>query len=557
MFKKLLFTLMLALSGHLVQAQNEFITTWKPGNVQNPVPVNPPFASSNTQAWAPFQGTNYTIHWEEVGYPAHQATLTGVTSVYQVLLDFGTPLNPNPADATYTVKVSNGSGNFHRIYFRDPVTLTGTIDVTGDSSKIIAVNQWGNTKWSSMQYAFTGCNKLDLLATDIPDLSEVTNMSYMFMGCSSLSGNPSINDWNTSNVTDFTGLFNACMIFNQPIGNWNTGNVTTMAVMFLMARNFNQPIGNWNTGKVTEMTAMFNNATVFNQPIGNWNVSKVMDMEFMFSNASKFNQPIGNWNTSKVVEMDNMFLNAKLFNQDISNWNTSEVVYMDGMFSGAEQFNQNLGSWNTSKAIYMNSMFTNAKAFNQDIGGWNTSNVILMDGMFANATVFNQNLGSWNLGSLTTASNMFGNSGLNCQNYDRTLVGWSQNSATPNNIFLSPVAPLVYAHPAAVNARNYLITSKNWNISGDIYDKECQSFLGVSNIKHENNTGIYPNPATDFIFVKNSEAKKFTIIDQSGRKVSKGMLDDGKIDARDLVPGNYILQLSSDKSIQNLKFIKK
>jgi surface protein len=557
MYRKLITLLLFIVSLQVIKAQNEFITTWKPGNVQNPVPTQPPFPSSSTQAWAPFQGTNYTIHWEEVGYPSHQATLTGITSVYQVLLDFGTPLNPNPGDATYTVKVSSGSGNFHRIYFRDPVTLTGTIDVTGDTSKIIAINQWGNTKWSSMQYAFTGCNKLDLQATDIPDLSEVTNMSYLFMGCSSLSGNPSINNWNTSNVTDFTGVFNACMIFNQPIGNWDTGNVTTMAVMFLMARNFNQPIGNWNTGKVTEMTAMFNNAISFNQPIGNWNVSKVTDMEFMFSNAGVFNQPLGNWNTSKVEEMDNMFLNAKLFNQDISNWNTSEVVYMDGMFSGAEKFDQNLGNWNTAKAVYMNSMFMNAKAFNQDISGWNTSNVISMQGMFANATVFNQNLGSWNLSSLTTASNMFGNSGLNCQNYDRTLVGWSQNPATPNNIFLSPVAPLVYAHPSAVAARNYLITTKNWNISGDVYDKNCQSFLGVSDVKTKHDIGIYPNPATDLIFVKNSEAKKFTIIDQSGRLVVKGILNDGKIDIRELIPGNYILQLSSDKSIQNLKFIKK
>ena len=557
MFKKLITLLLFIVFIQITKAQNEFITTWKPGNIQNPVLNYPPFPSSDTQVWAPFQGTNYTIQWEEVGYPAHQATLTGVTSVYQALLDFGTPLNPNPADATYTVKVSNGNGNFHRIHFRDIVTLPFTSYLTGDSSKIIAINQWGNIKWSSMQYAFTACHTLDLLATDIPDLSEVTDMSYMFMNCPSLLGNPTINTWDTSNVTNFTALFNGCTIFNQPVGNWQTGNVTSMAVMFLMAHNFNQPIGNWNTSKVTEMTAMFHNAKVFNQPIGNWNVSNVTDMEFMFCDAKVFNQPIGNWNTAKVAEMNNMFLNAKAFNQDISNWNTSEVVRMNSMFSGAEQFNQNLGGWNTSKVVRMDYMFMNAKVFNQDIGGWNTSNVIAMQGMFSNAFQFNQNLGNWNLGSLTNASGMLGNSGLNCQNYDRTLLGWSQNSATPNNIFLSSVAPLVYAHPAAVNARNYLITSKNWNIAGDIYDKECQSVLGVSDVKAEDNTGIYPNPATDFIFVRNSEAKKFVIFNPSGRTVSRGMLNDSKVDIRNLVSGNYILSLISDKNIQNFKFIKK
>ncbi len=556
MFKKILITFLFVLAGHFIRAQNEFITTWKPGNTQNPIPTNPPFPSSNTQAWIPLRGSNYTIQWEEVGYPSHNATLTGVTSVYQVLLDFGTPLNPNAGNATYTVKVSSGSGNFHRILFRDPTTLPDTSYLTGDTSKIIAINQWGNTKWSSMQYAFTGCTNIDMVATDIPDFSNVTDMSYMFMSCPYLSGNPSINNWNTSNVTSFIGLFNGCMAFNQPIGNWQTGNVTSMAIMFLMARDFNQPIGNWNTSKVTEMTAMFHNARAFNQPIGNWNTSNVADMEFMFTDAVAFNQPIGNWNTSKVIEMNNMFTGAKVFNQPIGNWDTSEVVYMSGMFSGTDNFNQSIGNWNTSKVIYMHQMFYNAKAFNQDIGNWNTSNVISMTGMFANANQFNQNLGKWKLSSLTSADGMLGNSGINCQNYDSTLLGWSQNPSTPANISLSSVSPLVYAHPAAVNARNYLITNKNWTISGDSYNGECQSFLGVSDVKSKQEISIYPNPAIDFIFVNNARANNFIIFDQSGRTVLEGILSDGKINIGNLVSGNYVLQLITDKNIQNLKFIK-
>lgn len=441
---------------HMTKAQNEFITTWKPGNSQIPTPNNPPFASSNTQAWAPFQGTNFTIYWEEVGYPSHNMTLQNVTSSNQVLLDFGTSLNPTPASATYKVKVSNGNGSFHRIAFRDN-TLTGNPNnMMGDYGKIVEINQWGSIAWSSMAHAFERCENLDMTATDIPDLTAVTSMNYMFSGCATLIGNNSINNWNTSSVNSLLGTFNGCFVFNQPIGNWNTSKVQNMGILFLMCQNFNQPIGNWNTSKVVSMDGMFNNARSFNHPIGNWDISNVYEMEFMFANAWAFNQTLENWNTSGVLEMDYMFLFAKAFNQPIGNWNTSNATRMNGMFLSATAFNQPIGSWNTSSVISIQ----NATSFNQNISNWNTSQVTTMQSMFMNASSFNQNLGNWNLSSVLLANSMFQNSGLNCQNYDSTLYGWSLNPATPNNISITSVSPMVYAHPAAVTARNYLINTK-------------------------------------------------------------------------------------------------
>jgi surface protein len=227
------------------------------------------------------------------------------------------------------------------------------------------------------------------------------------------------------------------------------------------------------------------------------------------------------------------------------------------MFQDAENFNRNISNWDTKKVEWMLDMFNGAKKFNQDISKWNVSSVKNMNNMFSNAITFNQNLGSWNLNSLQNASNMFKNSALSCQNYDSTLYGWSLSSSTPNNINLSSVSPLTYSHNAAVTARNYLINNKGWTISGDAYNGECQSFLGTSDIKVKGELSIYPNPATDIIYVKNSNAKDFKIIDMSGRIVSSGDLVNKQINIQALVPGNYILQLYSNDNIQNLKFIKK
>jgi surface protein len=586
MNKKLITLLLFIFSFYIIKAQNEFITIWKP-SLPHPHPSLPyagiPVNSSDTQIWVPAVGTNFQIFWEEIGYPSHSATLTNVNSTYQVFIDFGVPLNPNPSDATYRLKISNGNGNFHRIRFSNWDLFINGDGIVGDAHKIIDIEQWGNTHWSSMGQAFQACRFMDITAADIPDLSNVTDMSYMFAGDNILVGNPTINNWNISNVTTLLATFSGCFVFNQPVGNWDTSNVNMMGITFSSARQFNQPIGNWDTSNVEYMTAMFDNAKEFDQPIGNWDLSNTIDCEFMFSNALMFNQPIGNWNTSKVVEMDRMFNLAKKFDQDISNWDTGSVTIMDGMFAGAENFNQNIGNWNVSKVVYMNDMFNGASKFNQDIGTWNVSKVIWMQNMFKNAinfnqdinnwnvslvnnmsaifngaASFNQNLGKWSLNSLVNAPNMFLNSALNCQNYDSTLHGWDQNSATPNSVNLGSASPLVYSHTAAVSARNHLIANKSWQISGDTYDGECQSFLSTSEAIVKNEITIYPNPTTDFIYIKNLKGyNSFKIFDANGRIVRNSSLNHEKIDVNSLIEGNYILQIISGDKAQSFKFIKK
>jgi surface protein len=508
MLKKLAFIVLLTLVSQFLKAQNEFITVWKPSNVL-PQPYQGIVENSNdTEIWLPTEGTNYTIYWEEIGYPSHNSTLTNVNSAYQKLLFFGQPLNPIPNNATYRVKISNGNGIFHRIRFADWDLYTNGNGIIGDAHKIIKVEQWGNIDWSSMKQAFQACINLDVTATDIPKLDNVNSLSYMFALCANLVGNSTINNWDISNVTSLDGTFLGNTIFNQPLYNWDTSNVTIMQGTFSGAKAYNQPLSSWNTANVTTTGSMFLSAFSFNQPIGNWNISNNTNTTFMFSYANQFNQPLNNWNTSKVTRMDYMFLGATSFNQNIANWDTGKVVEMPAMFSGA--------------------------------------------------TSFNQSLATWNLNMLQNAGMMFMNSGLNCQNYDSTLYGWSQNPVTPNNINISPASPLVYSSALAVAARTHLIADKNWIISGDIYDNSCQSVLSTSESSSKNEINLYPNPATDFMYVKNLKgSNSYKISDASGRIILQDILNEEKIDVSSLMKGNYILQIISKDKIQSFKFIKK
>ena len=167
--------------------------------------------------------------------------------------------------------------------------------------------------------------------------SKVTDMSKMFQ--SAISFNQNIGKWDVSKVTNMSGMFSGAASFNQDLGDWNVANVTNMDSMFSGYNNttsFNnggRPL-TWNTSMVTDMSGMFQNAVSFNQNIGGWNVDNVTDMTGMFSNATSFNQNIGGWNVSNVTSMLSMFYKALAFDQDISSWNVSNVTDMRYMFAG-------------------------------------------------------------------------------------------------------------------------------------------------------------------------------------------------------------------------------
>ncbi|MCB4806993.1 BspA family leucine-rich repeat surface protein [Tamlana sp. 62-3] len=291
-----------------------------------------------------------------------------------------------------------------------------------DNDKLISMDQWGNQVWQSMEQAFYYCENMEYNATDIPNLTQVENMSGMFVSCDLF--NSDISNWDVSNVTNMSSLFLAANSFNQPLNNWNISNVTNTSAMFFGANSFDQPLDNWDTSNVTNMSRMFRQATVFNQTLNNWNLSNVTDTSQMFSYTDAFNQPLNNWNVSNVINMEEMFHNAELFNQNIDSWEVTNVTNMAGMFNYAPSFNEPLNSWNVSSVTNMASMFSGADAFNQPLNNWDVSNVTTMASMFNSADNFNQNIDSWNVTNVTNMSYMFNNA----SSFNQPLNSWDVNS---------------------------------------------------------------------------------------------------------------------------------
>jgi len=235
---------------------------------------------------------------------------------------------------TYTIRIKhdNETGNgFPRIYFVG----------SDDKLKIISLDQWGTSHWTSMYRAFWGTENMLTSAIDSPNLTSVASMdlSYMFYGACIV--NPDTSNWNTANVINMSFMFSAYLCY--PIGNvvadpntsnWITTNVTSMQEMFAYQRIANPDTSGWDTGQVTNMQALFADATLANPDTSNWNVENVVNMTGMFQSALSAVPNTSGWITSKVTDMKSMFIYAVLANPDTSNWDVSGVVSMQSMFIG-------------------------------------------------------------------------------------------------------------------------------------------------------------------------------------------------------------------------------
>ena len=114
--------------------------------------------------------------------------------------------------------------------------------------------------------------------------------------------------------------------------------VTDMSDLFSWEMNarreeFNGDISQWNVSNVTNMSGMFE-GSLFAGDISQWDVSNVTNMRSMFD-CSQFNGDISKWDVSNVTNMSQMFSDSR-FNGDIGKWRASNDTAMDGMFTDSE-----------------------------------------------------------------------------------------------------------------------------------------------------------------------------------------------------------------------------
>lgn len=209
---------------------------------------------------------------------------------------------PLVSDGTYNFTINHGDGDSDIItsYNASAIThtysiagtynirITGTItgwQFVGSTSAVLIydISSWGPIKYVGLN-AFYGCTNLTISATDILDLTETTDLSYLFYGCESLTTIPNISMWDTSSITHFTYMFYKTLM-NDDISGWDTSSLTELKLAFYEAYNFNRDISGWDVSNCTSLYYLFSGSN-FDQDISSWDVSSITNMENIFNNIT-------------------------------------------------------------------------------------------------------------------------------------------------------------------------------------------------------------------------------------------------------------------------------
>ena len=216
---------------------------------------------------------------------------------------------------TKEVKWLNSKKDLYNIYGTltgDSATATITINNSGYTvSPSGADNEFGLVLSEPVtELSFSNQGKIKTLDKLDIDTSAVTDMRYMFSGCTSLTS-IDLSSFNTSAVTSMLYMFGNChALTSLDLSSFNTSAVSSMGYMFSGCTSLTSlDLSSFNTSAVTYMGFMFNNCRALTSlDLSSFNTSAVSNMRTMFSGCSGLTSlDLSNFNTSAVTNMNTMF----------------------------------------------------------------------------------------------------------------------------------------------------------------------------------------------------------------------------------------------------------
>ena len=180
---------------------------------------------------------------------------------------------------TYDVAVTATTG---RISFNN----------SGDALKLLDIKNWGICEWTTMSTAFRGCTSLtSVTATDAPNLSNVTDLTFMFWKCR--LSNADFSNWDVSNITNTSLMFSSDGANGTiNLSNWDVSNVTNMYAMFYDCITLQiTGIDNWDTDSLVNIQQMFKSTSLLDVSFANWNINSITNLSGFLS-GSLASQPV-------------------------------------------------------------------------------------------------------------------------------------------------------------------------------------------------------------------------------------------------------------------------
>ena len=296
------------------------------------------------------------------------------------------------------IKRNFGNGTIVHIVFDKsfstytPTSLSRFFRSLTKLETITGLEYLNTDKVTNMSYMFSGCSKLTSLDVTKFNTEKVTVMNSMFSNCSALTS-LDVTKFNTGNVTDMNNMFfNCSALASLDVTKFDTRNVTYMDNMFSSCKKLTSlDVTKFNTAKVTNMSRMFYRCSkLISLDVTKFNTANVRDMSLMFYNCSALTSlDVTKFDTRNVTNMESMFESClKLASLDVTKFNTEKVTVMNSMFSNCSALTSlDVTKFNTAKVTNMSRMFDSClKLTSLDVTNFNTANVRDMSFMFYNCS---------------------------------------------------------------------------------------------------------------------------------------------------------------------------
>ena len=290
---------------------------------------------------------------------------------------------------------------------------------------------------TNMSYMFDSCNSLTSLDVSGFKTDKVTDMNNMFHGCSGLTS-LDVSGFKTDKVTNMSYMFDGCSnMTSLNVSGLNNGNVTNMSFMFRYCSNLTSlDISGFKTDKVKDMDWMFGGCySLTSLDVSGFKTDNVKKMSYMFCGCSALTSlDVSGFVTDNVTDMNNMFSGCSaLTSLDVSGFMTNNVTDMNNMFCGCSSLTGlDISGFDTENVTNMSAMFDRCSHLTGlDVSSFKTDKVKDMSSMFYEnselKTIYSDS--SWNIMNVTRSDNMF----YDCKNLvggEGTKYSYSHNDCT-------------------------------------------------------------------------------------------------------------------------------
>ena len=215
---------------------------------------------------------------------------------------------------------------------------------------------------TDMSYMFSGTVWITTLKNIKKiNTSNVTDMSYMFQ--SSIIKSIDLHTFDLSNVTNMSYMFQCCAyltdfsFFTLPYNDDNIpSKITEMQFMFYGCTSLATVDDFYciDTSNVINVRCMFQKCSSLTElDLSSWNTSNLAYTSDMFNGCSSLTElDLSSWNTSNVLSLKSFVYGCtKLTSINVSNWDTSNTISFAGAFSQCPALTTiDISSWDTNKS---------------------------------------------------------------------------------------------------------------------------------------------------------------------------------------------------------------